>query len=330
MDISYETLRDGDYDSLLTLWNRNLGTIFPIEARLLQQNLMNKDHVSYGDVIGAYAVETDVLVGAVAFVQHILPMGLSPASPQIGTIRFILVDYRFRGQQIGTNLLEMAEARLAEAQVKEIRVGGEFRHFFPGLPSLLSGARCLFKEHGYKESGSAYDLIGDIDQVDLQQVMRKKNKPLQQESYPVLLLQQAELSRTEDFFIRNFPGRWYEEFREFKSLQDYDHMLIMKDQGTGKVIGFCRIHDSNSKELGSSIYWHGLLENDYGGLGPIGLDLDYRDQGLGIYLLYRSLEILQKRQVHRCVIDWTILLKFYGAFNFVPWKEYVTLSKLLS
>lgn len=42
MDIVYKKIEKEEMDNLLTLWNDNIGVIFPLDKRLLKQNVFNK------------------------------------------------------------------------------------------------------------------------------------------------------------------------------------------------------------------------------------------------------------------------------------------------
>jgi predicted N-acetyltransferase YhbS len=84
-----------------------------------------------------------------------------------------------------------------------------------------------------------------------------------------------------------------------------------------------------SSWLGPNVYWHRLLGEHYGGLGPIGVSASHRGRGLGLALLCHSVAHLRDLGVRRMCIDWTNLLDFYGKIGFAPWKEYVHVGKTL-
>ncbi|WP_052339495.1 GNAT family N-acetyltransferase [Gorillibacterium massiliense] len=330
MNLSYERIHEQDTGIMLDLWNRNIGALFPLDEQLLRQNVFGLGTARPTELTGAYASDTKELIGMIAYQQQTAPMGLVPSDPTVGTIRFLIVDFRYRRQGIGTRLLNDAENHLRSSGVQSLQLGGELRHFFPGIPSICQAARDFFRKHGYEEGGAAYDLIGDLSRTNLHEAIKPKWRT-DYERYVVTEMQQEDEEEVMAFFKRNFPDRWYEEMSAFlTNVAQHEHVAILKEKGGSRVIGFSRIHDKTSRFIGSSIYWRGQLGDDFGGLGPIGLDGEYRKHGLGLFLLYKSLEMLQQRNVKYCIIDWTVLLDFYGFFNFIPWKEYVLSSKMLT
>ena len=119
-------------------------------------------------------------------------------------------------------------------------------------------------------------------------------------------------------------------FIEFFQIGMENRDIVVLKQGDN-IIGFAHIYDNKSKFIGPPIYWKNILGDNYGGLGPIGVDKDYRECGLGLLTLYRSLEILKSRSVKKMVIDWTDkdIIHFYGKFNFMPWKKYTKATKII-
>jgi GNAT superfamily N-acetyltransferase len=79
-----------------------------------------------------------------------------------------------------------------------------------------------------------------------------------------------------------------------------------------------------SRWIGPSIAWAASDGGApaAGGLGPMGLAPDLRGRGLGVVLLDRAMVHLASLGVREMVIDWTILLDFYGRLGFVPLRRY--------
>jgi predicted N-acetyltransferase YhbS len=97
-------------------------------------------------------------------------------------------------------------------------------------------------------------------------------------------------------------------------------VIAMED---GEVIGFCHTADSRSQRLISSTYWHPLLGENFGGLGPIGVAKAQRKRGLGLALCAAAVENIRQRGATAMGIDWTTLVDFYGQLGFDVWKTYV-------
>ncbi|MDF2881646.1 MAG: acetyltransferase [Clostridiaceae bacterium] len=311
-----------DNEKIIKLWNDNIGAVYPLEDRLFLQNYgIDKQNKK---ILGAFDEKN--LAGFVIYKQWGSPSGLLNPNPAIGYINSIIVDMKYRNSGIGTALLDSAEKDLNEKGVKLIHAGSDTNHFFPGIPSECINGEKFFSKRGYEIEETFYDLICDISKVELE---RLPNIRLNQESrYKTEILDKNDRNKLFTFFKKNFSGRWYQEIMDFFEIgmEDRD-VVVLKNED--KIIGFAHIYDNKSNFIGPSIYWKKLLCDNYGGLGPIGIDEDYRKLGLGLLILYKSLEILKQRNVNKMVIDWTDknILDFYGMFNFMPWKEYRKATK---
>lgn len=305
-----------DLESIVELWNRNIGAVYPIDLKLLKQNYESDKQNK--NIMGAF--ENETLIGFVIYKQWTYKSGNLKPNHEIGYINSIIVDINYRNHGVGTKLLDIAEGNLIGLGVKTIRLGSDTYHFFPGIPLECLCSKQFFLKRNYKIEDSFYDLICDISKIKLENTYEKK--------YKVETLKFQDRKGLMQFLHKSFPGRWYEEFEEFFQIgmEDRD-VVVLKDKDA--VIGFAHIYDNKSKFIGPSIYWRQLLGENYGGLGPIGIDKDYRKLGLGVLILHKSLQILKERHVDKMVIDWTDtdILDFYGKFNFMPWKEYKKATK---
>ncbi|MGV3467297.1 MAG: GNAT family N-acetyltransferase [Heyndrickxia sp.] len=318
MHIDYNPIGIDDLEDILTLWNDNIGVLFPLDERLLEQNAFYGS-VQRADIYGAFYQNR--LIGMISFKCY----------KDIGYISFLIVDIAFRKKGIGNKLIAKAEQSIRTNEVVTIHLGSDPYHFFPGVPLNFYGARNFFQRKGFVEGSQSFDLICDISKVNLDRILRLNRQSIvQDDKYNISLFQKEDLASLHRFFEKNFPGRWYEETIDFiEKTGQFENLIILNDRESDCIIGFCRIYTKESKLLGPSIYWRGMLGDSYGGLGPIGIDIDYRKKGLGFTFLYQTLEILQNRKIKNTVIDWTVLLDFYGSFNFLPWKTYVHMSKTI-
>ncbi|MFK4997057.1 GNAT family N-acetyltransferase [Bacillus sp. N9] len=72
-----------------------------------------------------------------------------------------------------------------------------------------------------------------------------------------------------------------------------------------QIIGFCRINDNASPFIAQNIYWAPLFQHDLGGIGPLGIDSNERNNGYGLAIVQAALYYLQERKIKTIVIDWT-------------------------
>ncbi|PRR79589.1 putative acetyltransferase [Clostridium liquoris] len=327
MEICYRFIRKKESDSIIKLWNDNIGCLFPMDEELFYQNIENDRNLLKKDIFGVFI--NSELAGFIIFKQQLEYRGLMEAEKIAGNINSLIVDFKYRNNGIGGSLLYKCENILQARGVKHIEVGRDTFHFFPGMPLELKDGYEFFKKRGYIDSHISTDLICNISNVDFCKLRSiKKLRINEEEGYIIEPYQEEDKEKLIQFFKKTFPGRWLGEveFALDNGINGED-MIILKDIKKDIVIGFSRIYHKNSKIIGPPIYWRKLLGVNFGGLGPIGIDSQYRKKDLGLTLLFRSLEILKSKGIENMCIDWTDLYKFYGTFNFIPWKSYMHMGK---
>jgi GNAT superfamily N-acetyltransferase len=318
--------------SLVSLWNRRLGSTFPLDERLLLQQLRMERGPSL--CLGAFEASKGPegrLVGAA-----LAKIGTRPepeGKPPEGFISFIIVDESVSRRGVGSGLLERAAAWAADRGARSLNLGSDTYHFFPGLPldgSPASKALDAFLEaRGFEKSRSRVeeDLIADLRTLDLPTLARES--PLA-DGYRFRLYEDGLREAAEGFLMREFPGRWHNDTIEAldAGMRGLD-LALLQEESSGEVVGFSRIYDSDSPVLGPGLYWRALMGESPGALGPIGVSASVRGKGLGLALLRLCLEELAGRGVRTTVIDWTDLGEFYAKMGFVPWKAYRYCKKKL-
>lgn len=307
-----------DGDAVLAIWNAAMGEQFPLDSRLWRQNIDDDPHHDAEGIVVARDGE-EVAGIAVARVQKV-PLGLQPMAADKGWINSIAVAPAYQRKGIGTSLLARAKKWLVQQGVGEIGVGGDPGHFFPGLPSSQPGARAFFDARGGVAVGApCFDLMRDIREFRIPAMIdRVMSRNLH---FRITAATNRTVPALFEFLRATFPGRWLYETQmrveTERSPQDIQVIMI-----GSRCVGFAHTFHGGSARIGPSIYWRKLLGTHYGGLGPIGVAPDVRNTGLGFALLCESIERLRTLGVQKMAIDWTTLLKFYGAAGFEPWKEY--------
>ncbi|QOY37132.1 GNAT family N-acetyltransferase [Anaerobacillus isosaccharinicus] len=309
--IKIESLQqfEGNSIELVQLWNKNVGSHFPITEQLVERNLLSNRWV---DRNNSYLALVDgTLVG---FLITKKPLENEQKRVWISSL---LVDKDWRKKGIGTQLLHHFEQRLVPET--EILIGMDRYHLFPGIPAQLSEAIYFFEKKGYTISGKAYDLRTKISKY-------KSQYPLE-EMYLVRRLREGEQPALFTLLKENFSQRWYDDTLELVDREREIAGTIGLFRGN-TLIGFAHVHTFNDGYFGPSVYWKARLEANYGGLGPIGLAKEYQGKGLGTAFFDQIVLLLQKEGIEDMVVDWTILLNYYGKFGFDVWNEYLHGTKV--
>lgn len=307
-----------DGGPLVDLFNACLGPTYRIDERLWLQNVDEDPHF---DASGLFlAVQDSQLLGFVASRVCRTDVGKDGRKPGQGWISLVLVRPEHRRQGLGSQLLRAAHAWLRERKVTKVLTGGDPGHLFPGVPEECQGACDFFAAHGYAPRGDlAYDLRRKLSDFEIpEQVRRTLARQTAFRVHPCTVAHVPALMR---FLEQTFPGRWLYETR-LRLEQERSPQDIMLLSIGSRVVGFAHTFQARSNRLGPSVYWRQELEADYGGLGPMGIAEDVRGSGLGLALLAESVVRLKTDGVTDMVIDWTVLLDFYGACGFTPWRTY--------
>lgn len=315
--------RPEDTPALVRLWNDALGPDFPLTERLLRQTL---DGDPYFEPAGhIVARDGERLAG------WVLAKSMQKAGPEMGRFQnrggigalCVHPDYQRRG--LASRLLNAAETHLREHGSPASTLYFP-HHLLPGIPENCSAAVALFQKRGYTGFRACVDLWRDLDDYEVPDQVRAalaanpnvEIRPARAEESPSII----------DMVAREFPGGWtYSTQRHFRD-GGAAHDLIIAVEG-GEVIGFCHTADRHSRWLLPSTYWHPLLGENYGGLGPVGLAAAHRKRGLGLALTALAVADLQRRGVSRMGIDWTTLIGFYEKLGFKVWKRYLQAERAI-
>lgn len=327
MNLLYRKLNENEYPKIIELWNKNIGILFPMDERLFYHNLEMDTNLDEVYMIGTF--DGSKLAAFIIYKRHAADLGMMPVKKGSGNINSIIVDSEYRNIGIGSKLLEICTKELKNEGVNSLEVGRDTFHFFPGVPTEYIQSVEFFKNRGFEEEYMSCDLVCDIRNINLEEIRIKRGLKINNDDrYSFQELNEKYKNSLLEFLKKTFPGRWYGEMKLFFEYgMDFRDIIIAVDKKEDKVVGFSHIFDKNSKILGPGVYWRDLLGDNYGGLGPIGIDTEYRKLGLGLTLLHRCIEIQKKRNVGKMCIDWTDLLNFYGLFHFLPWKNYIHMNK---
>ena len=149
------SIKQIDVREIVGLWNESLGSDFPMTEELWLQNTINDGNVLDDGSIGIYQGEE--LTGFV--VSKLYQEDVSANMQRdVGWIQCLLVKEDYRNSGIGKQLLNHAEKVLLDCGVREIRLGRDPWHYFPGVPKENEAAVQWFEKNGYQTDSVELDL----------------------------------------------------------------------------------------------------------------------------------------------------------------------------
>lgn len=301
-------------EGIRQLWNDEVGFIFPISEFLFKKNVLECEY--YCKKASFVAKDEDKVVGfIISKIYNNDP--LIPAYIDSSWISLFYVSRNYRNKGIGSTLLKKAEDELMSLNVKKINIGRDINNFFPGIPSDFDNLTAPFlQKRGYECGGYTHDLI-KYNISEIKQYIPKHN---------VRYLQESDYEETIKFFEKNFPGRWLVETKKALDKKCFNQYLVAFDGS--KVIGFLRISYPTDEVFPYSQTWNNRFEK-LGGVGPLGVDKDYRKQGIANDLLMYGFYQMKVNNITEAMIDWTGLMAIYQKYGFEVWKTYQYTNKTI-
>ncbi|WP_050613823.1 GNAT family N-acetyltransferase [Bacillus testis] len=306
-------------DEITSLWNKEIGNDFPIHQTLLRQNsMLDKNIVREGTLLAIN--QANEVIGFI--VSKIWKEELMAQSEkEHGYIQVLLVHSNYRRKEIGSMLLDRAEAALDRLHIKTIYLGSDPFHYFPGIPTQYSVAQKWFAAKGYTKTEQVADLICSYKPTD------ELLHPLPKDAR-LTLLQEGDQESFLHFLNRCFPGRWEYEAKKYFEMggRGREFVLLKKEN---QMIGFCRINDKSSPFIAQNVNWSALFnDEETGGIGPLGIDPLERGKGYGLSVVEGGIWFLRQRGISRIIIDWTNLIEFYQKLGYTVWKKYDLFHKV--
>lgn len=304
-----------DYHSICQamyqLWNDEYQQIYPISEELFLRNVSN----AYLDA-SYVVIDKDSLVGFIIckIWNDDFKIDLYDDNAWIS---LFLVKSSYRGQGIGSRLLENVEKEVEKLRKKRLYLGRDYLNFFPGLPVDLKNNLSWFEKRGFKRPDDTYDLI----KIKQEKVTLKNNNI----TYRICTLDDKD--NLIEFIKRNWPGRWTKEAVDY-----------FNNGGTGKeyaigldnnqICAFARISypTTATSLIAYSLTWRNRFEA-LGGIGPLGVDSMYRKKHIGFDIVAFANNVLVDSNASEIIIDWTGLLDFYRKLGFEVFKSYLYMIK---
>lgn len=317
--MKFKKIEKNRLEEMVRLWNQELNSDFPIREELFKQNSFHDENVCLN--ASRIAVnEHDEVIGFVVAKKWQESLDVKMRT-ETGWIQVLLVHSNYRGRGIGTKLLSHAEKVLKDAGIKEILLGKDPWHYFPGIPKQYEYVCNWFERKGYEHFGTEYDMINEYVDEGKMKVPKARDAEYS-------ILDKKDKIDFIQFLHRCFPGRWeYEAVKYFEKGGTGREFVVLKK--AEEIVGFCRINDGKSPFIAQNVYWSPLFEDELGGVGPLGVDVNERGNGYGLGIVKAAIAFLRNRGIQRIVIDWTGLVEFYGKLGYKKWKGYQSYRKQL-
>jgi ribosomal protein S18 acetylase RimI-like enzyme len=308
LTLSIRPYQASDFDALYGLWGATLGASWPLTPEFLERMLTGYERYQEGDYL--VAKEDGEVVGFVA-------TQIGSSGREAG-IHLLMVKPEKQRQEIGTTLHNAAMQHLRQPGIELVNLahgGGE--PLWPGVPLDPPGAVDFFKTCGWQFPDLNYDLTRDLaDYVTPPGVLERAAR---QKIEVRLCATPAEADAVVDFERRVFPF-WAIHFEDTANGGRYSDILAAWDGS--RVVGSLLIEKADVKGLSAGALWYLLLGEDMGSIGAVGVDEAYQGQGIGLAMVAKASEILQRRGVRQCLIGWTDLIDFYGKLGYTVWRTY--------
>lgn len=299
---------------IIDLWNEEIGFIYPISPKMFNQNINNRYLFKEGSFV---VFNKNKLVGFILTKIYDNNMIISKYINN-SWISLFYVSSEFRCQGIGSALLKKFEEEVRKTDVTKISVGSDIDCFFPGIPNDFDNLTdVFFSKRGYNVSYYTHDLVNHLN----------KYKILHQhtDKYIYRYAKKSDKDKVLEFFKECFYGRWYYEALEYFDDNDIkEEYLIVLDKD--KVIGFLRTNKNLISKISYNVMWSSRFEKLIG-LGPLGVNSQYRKQGIASNLIKIALKEAKMNNYSEALIDWTGLVAFYQKYGFETWKCYQYANK---
>ena len=313
-----------EINKLYEMWNEEYGFIFPIT-----KELFNKNVLEYGGDIFEESFVALIDNEPVGFIlgktwSRDLVIG---NYDKTGWVSLIYVKPKFRNIGIGSALLGKVEEIFVNKNLETVYLGKDYYNFFPGLPVDLKYFRPWFEKRGY---AGAYDTNDLIKKVNEKTKYEKLVDFKDGKNYTIRRACKDDFDGLEKLIKKNWPGRWYLELVDYIEHGGTGHEYMISLDENGVVCGFCKICDYDTPLVlaGYSLNFHGRFER-IGGIGPLGVDVDYRRRNIANNILKQIVNELIDRKTTDIIIDWTNLMHIYRNYGFEIWKSYTYYEKKL-
>jgi ribosomal protein S18 acetylase RimI-like enzyme len=223
-------------------------------------------------------------------------------------------------------LVEEGISACAAGGAGSVQFGGDPDHFFPGVPERIPALERLAASTGFQVAGEVSDLWRDLagyrPPSDAASALRHSGTAVER-------CTAGSVDRLDAFLASEFPGRWRADCRR-KAVADGEPGDVFVLRAGDAVCGFAVTQTPRSVRPHAGAVFRRAFGSRWAALGPIGVAKAFRGRGLGDALLASALGALAEGGAQGCVVDWTVLLDFYGRHGFEPIRRYWVAERRLT
>lgn len=311
MNIIFKKTSDIDKNELLQclqLWNDEMGYVYPISFNSYMQNI-----VDYMDKDMMIAFDVNKVVGFILLKRYNDTTYVNYSNNL--HISLFYVSKKYRRQGIGSKLIDFAE-EIRDG--KDLIIGKDINNFFPGVPTDFDNLTDVWLEkRGFEGKRYTHDLI-----TKKPNIFELRNKEVEYK-----YCEDCQKEELIQMMMNNNWGRWALEAKDyFEKKSDNDENAYIVAMLNGKIVAFSKVNTYKMDLSSYNLMWKERFEN-LGGFGPLGVDRDFRKNGIGFDMISVSLKDLIDKGCKTLMLDWTGLMELYAKFNFEVWKSYKYMSK---
>ncbi|KAB8257751.1 glycoside hydrolase superfamily [Aspergillus pseudonomiae] len=234
----------------------------------------------------------------------------------------LAVDPKWQGRGVGTALLAECKAWMVKTfKNSRLELGSTFPRFWPGLPiDLPTEVREFFVHRGFQLNPPvprSVDLYQDIKQFQSPEpyVTRAKERgytfrPLETADY-----QECIVGQEKNF---SYNQAWVQMYHKLDPSK-YPSSVMTAFDPNGKQVGWTLMLSHESPMLKAHWAFPSLCGPKTGLIGCVGVDADYRKEGVGLAMLCHAIEDMKQRGVEGVFVDWVSLEGWYEKIGFKVW-----------
>lgn len=230
------------------------------------------------------AIEDEKPVGFCLGMRRKFPYMERGLEPDRGWIVVMFVDTPYQRRGIGTALVNRAESDMKAEGAKNITLSAYSpSYFFPGVDQdNYPAAIPFFEKLGYVAGKKDYSMCKDLHCYHMPQEFKDKKAAAEAKGFKFVNFTYDRCIELLEFNREHFGGGWKRNALIAMQNGTAEDLILLAISPEDKICGFCmRMIDGNPSRF-----------------GPIGIDKNMRNLGLGSILLEYAQEELAKRGIY--------------------------------